>query len=165
MPRLNHKLVNTNKPYLTWNNHSTTNSFNGSISRSTRLSRHQISQKYTSPTVYTFIITMRLLSSYQFPPVGSGGQFSPSVWPHNPATRFRPTSATVVSAEPFPHGTGTLRCLQKEMATYRHWSVSLWRDPDDVSHCRSLFPDKTEWRLISATLCRWGRCFVADQLW
>ena len=21
------------------------------------------------------------------------------------------------------------------MATYRHWSVSLWRDPDDVSHC------------------------------
>ena len=25
--------------------------------------------------------------------------------------------------------TGTLRCLQKEMATYRHWSVSLWRDP------------------------------------
>ena len=29
-------------------------------------------------------------------------------------------SATVVSAEPFSHGTGTLRCLQKEMATYRH---------------------------------------------
>jgi len=29
----------------------------------------------------------------------------------------------------------TLRCLQKEMATYRLWSVSLWRDPDDVSHC------------------------------
>jgi len=24
------------------------------------------------------------------------------------------------SAEPFSHGTGTLRCLQKEMATYRH---------------------------------------------
>ena len=22
--------------------------------------------------------------------------------------------------EPFSHGTGTLRCLQKEMATYRH---------------------------------------------
>jgi len=38
--------------------------------------------------------------------------------------------------------------------------VSLWRDPDDVSHCRILFPDKTEWRLISVTLC-----FVADQLW
>ena len=58
---------------------------------------------------------------------------------------------------------GTLRCLQKEMATYRHWSVSLWRDPDDVSHCRILSPDKTEWWLISATLCGWGRCFVADQ--
>jgi len=50
-------------------------------------------------------------------------------------------------------------------ATYRHWSVSLWRDPDNVSHCRILFPDKTEWRLISATLCGWRRCFVADQLW
>ena len=67
---------------------------------------------------------------------------------------------------PFSHGTGTLQCLQKEMATYRHWSVSLWRDPDDVSHCRILPPDKTERRrLISATLCGWRRCFVADQLW
>ena len=27
-------------------------------------------------------------------------------------------------------------------------------DPDDVPHCRILSPDKTEWRLISATLCR-----------
>jgi len=76
--------------------------------------------------------------------------------------RFRPPSATVVSAEPFSHGTGTLRCLQKEMATYRHWSVARPRDPDDVSHCRILSPDKTEWRLISSTLCGWGRCFVAD---
>ena len=83
----------------------------------------------------------------------------------NPATGFRPSLATVVSAEPFSHGTGTLQCLRKEMATVRHWSVSLWRDPDDVSHCRILSRDKTEWRLISATLCRWRRCFVADQLW
>ena len=82
-----------------------------------------------------------------------------------PATRFQPPSATVVFAELFSHGTRTLQCLQKEMATYRHWSVSLWRDPDDVSHCRILFPDKTEWQLISATLCGWRRCFMADQLW
>jgi len=61
--------------------------------------------------------------------------------------------------------TGTLRCLQKEMATYRHWSVSLWQDPDDVPHCRIPSPDKTEWRLISVTLCGWRRCFVDDQLW
>jgi len=59
-------------------------------------------------------------------------------------------SATVVTAEPFLRRTGTLRCLPKEMATYRHWSVSLWWDPDDVSHCRILSPDKTEWRLHSA---------------
>ena len=70
-----------------------------------------------------------------------------------------------MSAEPFSHRTGSLRCLQKEMATYRHWSVSLWRDPDDVPHCRILSPDRIEWCLISATLCGWRRCFVADQLW
>ena len=29
--------------------------------------------------------------------------------------------------------------------------MSLWRDPDDVPHCRILSPDKTEWWLISAT--------------
>jgi len=57
-----------------------------------------------------------------------------------------------VSAESFSHGTGTLRCLQKEMATYRHWSVSLWRDPDDVPYRRILSPDKTEWRLILSRL-------------
>ena len=34
-----------------------------------------------------------------------------------------------------------------------------------VSHCRILSPDKTEWRLISAILCGWRHCFVADQLW
>jgi len=27
------------------------------------------------------------------------------------------------------------------------------------------FSWQTEWRLISATLCGWRRCFVADQLW
>jgi len=32
---------------------------------------------------------------------------------------------------------------------------------------QTMSPDKTEWRLISATLCgwRWRGCFVADQLW
>ena len=151
-------------------------------------------------------------------------------------------STYIIDKVSFSHGTGTLRCLQKEMATYRHWSVSLWRDPDDVSHqltvprhclstygrrafavagptmfntlpddlrdpavststfsrwrlifslpistfsalgvshvmryinvrylltyyCRILSSDKTEWRLILATLCGWRRCFVADQLW
>jgi len=43
--------------------------------------------------------------------------------------------------------------------------VSLWWDPDDVSHCRIVSPDKPEWQLNSSTLCVWRRCFVADQLW
>jgi len=42
-------------------------------------------------------------------------------------------------------------CIRKWRLT--DLSVSLWRDPDDVSHYRILSPDKTEWRLISATLC------------
>jgi len=64
-----------------------------------------------------------------------------------------------------------LNCFYTEQghcgACRRKWrlTVSLWRDPDNVSHCRILSPDKTEWRLISATLCGWRRSFVADQLW
>ena len=95
--------------------------------------------------------------------VDSGCQLSPSVWPHNAVTAFRPPSATVVSAEPFSQGTGTLRCLQKETATYRHWSVSLWRDPDDVPHYRMLY--RQNWMAAYlATLCGWRRCFQAHQL-
>ena len=94
--------------------------------------------------------------------VGSGGQFLPSVPPYNPATWFWPPSATVVSTEPFLHWTGTQCCLLKEMATCKHWSVSLWRDSDDVPHCWILSSDKAEWRLIPAAL--WC-CFLADQLW
>ena len=73
---------------------------------------------------------------------------------NNLATGFWPPSATVVSAEPFSHGMLTLRCLQKEMGTYRHWSVSLWRDPDDVPHCWILSPDKTGYTLWMKTVFR-----------
>jgi len=77
-----------------------------------------------------------------------------------------PNCNTLLSCVNVIHwATGTLQCLQKDMATYRHWSVSLRRDPDNVSHCRILSPDKTEWWLISARLCGWRRCFVAHQLW
>jgi len=34
-----------------------------------------------------------------------------------------------------------------------------------MSHIVESCPDKTEWRLISTTLCGWRRCFVAYQLW
>ena len=54
-----------------------------------------------------------------------------------------------------------LRCLQKEMATDRHWSVSLWRDPDDVPHCRiDLTWNYLRWCKIvyrkTEQVCRWG---------
>jgi len=52
-------------------------------------------------------------------------QLLPSVWPHNTATGFRPPSATVISAEPFSHGTGTLRCCRRK-----------WRNTDtDLCLC------------------------------
>jgi len=36
-------------------------------------------------------------------------------------------------------------------ACRRKWRLTdLWRDQDDVPHCRILSPDKTEWRHISA---------------
>jgi len=40
-------------------------------------------------------------------------------------------------------------------------SVCMWQSQ---SHIVESSPDKTEWQLISATLCGWRRCFVADQL-
>jgi len=94
----------------------------------------------------------------------------------NPAWCPQPTIATTDIQEAAVAGlatswhqksmeTGTLRCLQKEMVTCRHWSVSLWRDPDNVSHCRILSSDRAEWRLIPAALYRWRRCFLADQFW
>ena len=53
-------------------------------------------------------------------------------------------------------------CACKRKWRLTDTDLSLWRDPDSVPHCRILSPDKTEWRLISATLC--GN-FVTDQLW
>jgi len=41
------------------------------------------------------------------------------------------------------------------MVTYRHWSVSLWWDPDDVPHCWVLSSDEAKWRLIIFALNRY----------
>jgi len=83
-----------------------------------------------------------------------GDQLSPSVRPHNPATGFWPSQQQWSLLNRFCMEQGHHSACRRK-----------WRDPDDVSHCRILSPDKPEWRLIWATLCRWRRCFVADQLW
>jgi len=44
-------------------------------------------------------------------------------------------------------------------------AVIYYPDQDDVPHCQILSSDKTEQWFISATLCGWSRCFMADQLW
>jgi len=72
-------------------------------------------------------------------------------WIGPQATRFWPSSATLVYTVPFLHGTLTLRCLQKEISR-------LMRRCPTLSN-RILSSDKTEWWFISATLCRWRRCF------
>ena len=76
------------------------------------------------------------------------------------ASLSRLPSATVVSTEPFSHGTGTLRCLQKKMATCRLWSVSLRRDSDDVPHCQILYYTNTIYDLwdtsTSMDINRWA---------
>jgi len=43
-----------------------------------------------------------------------------------------------------------------------HSASSMTLVTSDVPHCRILSPDKTEWWLISATLCGWRHCFMAD---
>ena len=43
-----------------------------------------------------------------------------------------------------------------------YYSITMWTT---MSHIVESCTEETEWRLISATLCRWRRCFVADQLW
>ena len=83
-----------------------------------------------------------------------GGQLSPSVWPHNPATGFWLSSATVVSAEPFSRRTGTLWCLRKEMATCRHWSVLVARPRRCHTLSNPVLWQSIERQLIPATLCR-----------
>ena len=70
----------------------------------------------------------------------------------------------MVSAEPFSHATGTLRCLQKKMATYRLTDLCPCGETQTMSHIVESCPLTNERWLISATLCGWRRCFVADKL-
>jgi len=71
------------------------------------------------------------------------------------------SSATMVSTDRFRTDQG--HCRRKWRLT--DTDLCPCGETNDVPHYRILSPDKTEWRLISATLCKWRCCFVADQLW
>ena len=61
-----------------------------------------------------------------------------------------------------------LHCCAPNAVCHWPWQVypsCSFSSADYVPHCRILSPDKTEWWLILATLCRWNSCFMADQLW
>ena len=51
------------------------------------------------------------------------------------------------------------------MVSYRHWSVLLWWDPNDVTHRRILPSYEAERWSVPASLCWWCCCCLADQLW
>ena len=51
------------------------------------------------------------------------------------------------------------------MVSYRHWSVLLWWDPNDVPHRRILPSYEAEWWSVPAPLCWWCCYCLADQLW
>ena len=51
------------------------------------------------------------------------------------------------------------------MVSYRHWSVLLWWDPNDVPHRRILPSYQAERCSVPASLCWWCCYCLADQLW
>jgi len=51
------------------------------------------------------------------------------------------------------------------MVSYRHWSVLLWWDPNDVPHRRILRSYEAERWSVPASLCWWCCYCLADQLW
>ena len=51
------------------------------------------------------------------------------------------------------------------MVSYRHWSVLLWWDPNDVPHRRILPSYEAERWSVPASLCWWCCYCLADQLW
>ena len=89
--------------------------------------------------------------------------------PHNPATGFRTPSATVVSAVLFSHGTGILRCQQKEMATYRHWKSTQVVNSHLV--CDPTIPQpgfdlpRQQWSLLNRFRTKQGQCSACRRKW
>ena len=55
-----------------------------------------------------------------------GGQFQVNGRRHNPTLWFRPSPASVVTAESFSNGSGPLQCVPQEMRF--HWQRTLWQD-------------------------------------
>ena len=51
------------------------------------------------------------------------------------------------------------------MVSYRHWSVLLWWDLNDVPHRRILPSHEAERWSVLASLCWWCCYCLADQLW
>ena len=94
-----------------------------------------------------------------------------NVRPHNPATGFWPSSATWSLLQCGLYWTVLARISDTTLPVEGNGDLQilicfqLRPDPNGVTHCQILSSDKAEWRLIPATLCRWRRCFLADQLW
>ena len=105
---------------------------NPGSSRSTLVSRHQISRKFTSSTLSTFIITTRLFTSYQFPPF---------LWS---------SASDACKCNQFKSLSTTFNCLLWSLSSSLCWHATLrlcsaisWRHPPQravlrYGHCTSL---------------------------
>ena len=60
---------------------------------------------------------------------------------------------------------GSVRCVCEELFIFYFPVCHMWWTKLATRPLLLHVKYKTEWRLISATLCGWRRCFVADQLW
>jgi len=65
--------------------------------------------------------------------VGCGDQLLTGRWSHSPTSRFPSFPTPVVTTEPVPGRTGSLRHMSKEMGSYKQWNVCLRWHPD-MSH-------------------------------
>ena len=106
--------------------------------------------------------------------VGSGGQCPLGGRPYHDNSGLSWTVSAPVK--------GIAESVEKDMAPYRHWSLLLWWDPNDVPHRRILPSYEAERWSVPASLCWWcGYCLarwsvpaslcwwcgycLADQLW
>ena len=93
--------------------------------------------------------------------VGPCGQSLLSRRPCYPTTRIRSPPTSVVSSKPFPHSTGPVQSLPQTMGAGHQRPLWLWRDSDNVSHCRGLSSYKVRRRSTGAARSWRGRCQVA----
>jgi len=83
----------------------------------------------------------------------------PTIW-----LRFRPSPASVVTAESFSNGSGPLQCVPQEMGFHWQRTMCLWWNPNNVAYRQRLSIDQV-WRQTTASIWnRWSGRQLADNM-